>query len=253
MGGALESLGSLALTRKQQDKPILGKSLKNIWGSLTGQTQDEKIQEAIDNASNIANAQYEQTRADYAPFRESAYRILPSQEESYLRGLKDINTIREYAYNPDSSPWYKLKMKETTDAINKQLAARGLYDSSYAIDTLRKNAENISAEEAEIKYRRLADAINASMGSSPMGYASNALNQTSNLGSNNAENQASLQLASGQSRAGMYNTLNNLLREESGMNSMGYFRNNFMGSLGSNIGRSLGSGSGMMNFMGGGG
>jgi hypothetical protein len=196
-------------------------------------------EESIEAAQAQQATQYDQSQRELEPFKQSAYRILPLQEDQYKRSFEDLNKMREYAYNPESSPWFKLQMDEVINNLNKQLAARGLYNSGAGLELIRKGTEDIAAREAANKYTNLASVINAGQGLSPMGYNTSAIAQGLNLGSNYGDNMANLMLAGGQNRAGLHANYANAIKDLWGLGAkvagMGGGLFSGIGDLGSSI------------------
>ena len=69
-------------------------------------------------ASKLYQQYYQQALAMYAPFVDSAKRLLPKQEEAYTKGLGGLSEIAKYMLTPESfaltnqsTPAYKVPLK----------------------------------------------------------------------------------------------------------------------------------------------
>ena len=60
----------------------------------------------------------------------------------------------------EASPLYKFQLDEGTEAINQQLAARGLSSSGIGLDTLTRFVRGLGAEETERQMARLFSLFN---------------------------------------------------------------------------------------------
>ena len=82
---------------------------------------------------------YEQGRTDLAPYRAVGPGAL-----NYLSSAAEGAT----------SPLYQLQLEDSEKAINRALAARGLFGSGVGIEALGSNARRLAASEAEARFGR---------------------------------------------------------------------------------------------------
>jgi hypothetical protein len=138
-----------------------------------------------------------------------------------------------------ADPAYQWREKQQEEAINRQLAGRGMYDSRYGMDVLADAGMNLSGQEADKQYMRAVDDYNRQYGDLTnrygLGYQdllnrfgtgtsmANSLagmytglgstvgNQILNTGINSASSSALLNSQAGQTMGNMYSGLGNTL------------------------------------------
>ena len=71
---------------------------------------------------------------EYAPFKEL--------------GLQAAQKLSQEAFG-EASPLFKLQQKETEEALNRQLAARGIYGGGRALQLHQQAAQQLTATEAQ--------------------------------------------------------------------------------------------------------
>ena len=132
---------------------------------------------------------------------------IPQQKQ----GLGEFDISSLATYSPQVSPLFKLQQEQGESAINRSLAARGLFNSGAAIRSLSDFNRNLLAEESQRQYGRLADIVNLGSGAAAGGAAS-AQNTGNTLASAYQNLGQGLQQAAyqgGQARAGMYQNMSN--------------------------------------------
>ena len=175
--------------------------------------------EAMRRAEDINLQMYEQAREDYAPYREAGYNILPHLQYTATGRAPMVeapgaagNLIPDPDYTPldvTASPLYQFRQREGESAINRALASRGLYDSSFAVNQLADLTNRLTAEETERQYGRLLDMANIGRGAATQSGSAalatgNVLGQYATQG---GQAMAAGQLGEGQQRASMYSNL----------------------------------------------
>jgi len=146
--------------------------------------------------------QYDTTRADYAPYRETGYKALDTLAGLYGVGGTKIDPTEALK----ATPGYQFQMDEGLKAIDRSNAARGILNSGGADKARIRYAEGV----ASTGYNSFADrlAALAGVGQSATGStaaaganSSNAI--TSALGAN-GQTQANAATAAGNARASSY-------------------------------------------------
>lgn len=175
---------------------------------------------------------YQQGLSLQKPFITSAYKMIPYAQKTAVTAYGNLYPkLVSMATNYKTSPLTKLQLTETQDALNKQLASRGLYNSGAGVEALRKNNESIMANEADKQYGRIYNLANLGMnqstlntganiansaagnaittGANSANVASNLGNTLANIYTNGAANAANSLIAQGSTRSGLYSTLGN--------------------------------------------
>lgn len=146
-------------------------ALGSIGGGLFGGSNSgaKRLARAIQDATNFQKQVYGESTARLAPWVESGQGALPY--------------MQQIAYNLEDSPLYSWRMGEFTDEMNKQLRARGLFNSGAGLAALTKGYNQIGAEEGDKKWDRLAYLSTSGL---------NAGSMTGNLGQSAANNMSGL-------------------------------------------------------------
>ncbi len=156
---------------------ILGGAAIGGVSSLLGSRSARK---SADRARRESRRQYNQTREDYAPFREAGYNAL-----SELQALMNSPNYQNYGVN----------------ALDRSAAARGLYGST-------GHYSDINRWASQDHMNRLGALA---------GMGQTATNSLSTFGANNAANMGNLMQSAGNARASGYlgvgNALNNALNQ----------------------------------------
>ena len=134
-----------------------------FWGSLTGSDAAEKASRAYGKASKKAvklqKEIYHQTRADMEPYRLTGYEALKD-----LKGV-NLNLPENFQFEMDTgSDSYRWKQEQGEEAINRALAARGLYGSRAGLDTLSDFNRSLAADEYTDQYNRALQGYNLDYG-----------------------------------------------------------------------------------------
>lgn len=98
--------------------------------------------------------QYDQTRADYAPFREAGYGALSKLEQLY--GLKPAEGGTSIADQVRATPGYDFRRSEGLKAVERSAASRGLLKSGTALKAIDRFADGVASSEYEAMAARLA-------------------------------------------------------------------------------------------------
>lgn len=262
----------------------LGSGLIGLGGSLA-------YQNAISgSASDAANIQNAASQLGINLNLDMMDKAIKYYEPYYQTGLKGLSEYQEapagaeppsypsatidFDFNPEDK-MYKIRQEEGERAINRSLAARGMYDSRPGINALSDFNRKLIAEETQNQYNRAVDEYNrkyqtasdifnaenalakqnlgkwsdvANMGAGAAQNITNALTQTggniSDLYGKQGTASALAALAQGKSRAGLSQDLAslpfNMLSDYQILKGLGDKTGSTVGTAGTNALTSLG-------------
>ena len=125
-----------------------GSILGGIFGGNAAGKQAAAIRDAAETARRTALELDDRQRADMAPFRNLGVQAGPT-----LMGLLDGSTdVSQYL---QASPLFNFQSEMGERNINRQLAARGMYNSGAGLETLAMFNKGLVAEEGSRIYDRL--------------------------------------------------------------------------------------------------
>lgn len=182
-----------------------GYAIAAVGSYLAADAQASGAEDAANtqaNATNSATAeqrrQYDQTRADYAPYRETGTRALGQLE-------KDINAPVTSA-DVMSDPGYQFGMEQGRRALSQRIAAGGGRVSGAALKAAARFGTDYSGTGYGAAYQRRQDRLNRLAALAGIGQTStagsaaagaNSANAISNLISSQGDAQAASQVARG--------------------------------------------------------
>lgn len=195
---------------------IVGAGASVYAGSKASKAQKKAAEKAAAASQAATDAQiaesrrqYDQTRADYTPYREVGYRALDTLAGLYGVGGKQIDPTAAL----EATPGYQFQREQGLLAIDRQNAARGALNSGGADKARIRYASGLAASNYDSYANRLAAL--AGVGQSATGAtaaagqaASNAI--TSAYGTNGA-NQANAATAAGNASASSYANMGNAI------------------------------------------
>jgi hypothetical protein len=116
--------------------------------------------------------------------------------------LAQMQQLGEGGLNLDyeADPAYKWRQQQQEEAMNRQLAGRGMWDSRAGLDMLADANMNLSGQEADKQYARAVDEYNRSYGD---------LSSRYNLGYQDLLNRFNVGNMTSGNLAGMYSGLGN--------------------------------------------
>ena len=153
---------------------------------------------AANNAADIQNQQYQQTRADQAPFREAGYTALGKMQNMAGNVPGAFNFGNEAMYQ---DPGYAFRLSEGMKAMNNTAAARGGLISGNALRAAQGYGQQMGSQEYQNAYNRALTGYNTGVASENQLYNRQAglagIGQTSanfvgQAGANNAANVGNL-------------------------------------------------------------
>ena len=110
-------------------------------GYLASQNAADVQSDAANQAAQASQAQYNQTRADLAPWRQAGVSALAKLQSG----------------NFEADPGYQFRLSEGEKAINRAAAARGSWDSGATGKALTRYAQDYATGEYGNVYNRLAN------------------------------------------------------------------------------------------------
>lgn len=165
-----------------------GSIFGGIFGSSAAKQQAAAIREAAEIASRTALEIDTRQRTDLAPFRQ--YGVTAGDTlMGMLTGGKDVSAALQ------ESPLYKFQSELGTRDLNRQLSARGLYNSGAGLETLVRFSNQLVAEEGQRFYDRLYNLT--ALGSNA---AARTATNTASIGSGFMQTQGQLGLAGAQAQ-----------------------------------------------------
>lgn len=125
-----------------------GSIFSGIFGASSAQRQARAIRESAEIARRTALELDEKARRDVAPFRE--YGI--EAGDLAMRLLRPGASVEPML---QESPLFRWQQEMGTRAINRELAARGLYGSGAGLEQLQRFTNQLVAEEGDRYFNRL--------------------------------------------------------------------------------------------------
>lgn len=125
-----------------------------VVGAVAAKKASKTQGAAADTANSEIAREYDQTRTDYAPFREAGVSVLPQLTEGLKPG-GDFNrdfTIADFYANQD--PGYQFRMDEGAKATERGAAARGGLYSGAEGKALQRYGQDYASGEYSNAYSR---------------------------------------------------------------------------------------------------
>ena len=164
---------------------IIGSSL---LGSSAASSAASTQAAAADRAAQLQNDQYNQTRADQAPWRAAG--------ETALNQLIPLATnYTPFSYNSmTADPGYQFRLQQGQEALGHQNAARGGAVSGTSLKAMQDYAQNSASNEYNNAFNRYQANRQAQLGplQSLAGIGQTATNFTGQAGAANAANVGNL-------------------------------------------------------------
>lgn len=138
---------------------VVGSSL---LGSRTAKKAGETQAAASDRAAELQQQQYEQTRADQAPYREAGYNAL-AQMQRTAGNVPGAFKFGAGDYQAD--PGYAFRLSEGQKALDRQAAARGGLISGGALKAAQRFGQEMGSQEYQSAYNRALTGYNTGVAS----------------------------------------------------------------------------------------
>jgi hypothetical protein len=138
---------------------VVGSSLLS---SRTAKKAGETQAAASDRAAELQQQQYEQTRADQAPYREAGYNAL-AQMQRTAGNVPGAFKFGAGDYQAD--PGYAFRLSEGQKALDRQAAARGGLISGGALRAAQRYGQEMGSQEFGNAYNRALTGYNTGVAS----------------------------------------------------------------------------------------
>lgn len=117
---------------------------------------------AADRAAELQNQQFQQTREDYAPYREAGYNAL-AQLQKTAGNVPGAFKFGASDYQAD--PGYAFRLSEGQKALDRQAAARGGLISGGALKAAQRYGQEMGSQEFGNAYNRALTSYNTGVSS----------------------------------------------------------------------------------------
>jgi len=112
---------------------------------------------AADRAAELQNEQFQQTRQDYAPYREAGYNALANLQ----RTAGNVPGAFKFgAGDYQADPGYAFRLSEGQKALDRQAAARGGLISGGALKAAQRYGQEMGSQEFGNAYNRALTGYN---------------------------------------------------------------------------------------------
>ena len=112
---------------------------------------------AADRAAELQNEQFQQTRQDYAPYREAGYNALAELQ----RTAGNVPGAFKFgAGDYQADPGYAFRLSEGQKALDRQAAARGGLISGGALKAAQRYGQEMGSQEFGNAYNRALTSYN---------------------------------------------------------------------------------------------
>lgn len=200
-----------------------------IVGGVTSYLSADAQAGAANNATDNTRAQFEETRADYAPWRDAGKLAL--NQQTNLLGLNGSDAATNAFTQFREDPGYKYSVDQAVQGVDRSAAARGLLTSGATIKAIQDRAGHLADQGYGNYFQRLQGLAGTGL---------TATGGTATAGANAAANEGNSMIAAGNARASGYNGVASSLN--SGLNN--YFAYNGAGGGGGGYAPLVGQSSG---------
>lgn len=188
---------------------VVGGVATSVAGSKAAKAQKAGAQAAADASDRATEAtiaeqrrQYDQTRADYAPYRETGYKALDTLAGLYGVGGAKIDPTAAL----EATPGYKFQLEQGLQAVDRQNSARGALNSGGADKARMRYASGLAASNYDSYANRLAAlaGVGQSATGSTAAAGSAAANAITSAYGTNAATTGNAAIAAGNASASSY-------------------------------------------------
>lgn len=117
---------------------------------------------AADRAAELQNEQFQQTRQDYAPYREAGYNALANLQ----RTAGNVPGAFKFgAGDYQADPGYAFRLSEGQKALDRSAAARGGLISGGALKAAQRFGQEMGSQEYQAAYNRALTGYNTGVAS----------------------------------------------------------------------------------------
>lgn len=156
---------------------------------------------SANQAMQMADRQFQQTREDFAPWREAGGKAIGS-----------LSDMLQPGYNYTESPGYQFRFGEGQRAVESSAAARGMSMSGGTLKDLTRFGQGVAADDYNDQFQRTATVA---------GMGQQGVNATAQLGAAASQYGGNAAMGAGNARASGYvgqaNALTGMLKNFAGM------------------------------------
>jgi len=128
-----------------------------VIGASTAKSAAKTQAGAAQQASDVQQRQYEQTREDQAPYREAGYNALANLQ----RTAGNVPAAFKFgAGDYQADPGYAFRLSEGQKALDRQAAARGGLISGGALKAAQRYGQEMGSQEFGNAYNRALTSYN---------------------------------------------------------------------------------------------
>jgi hypothetical protein len=178
-----------------------------VIGASTARSAAKTQAGAAAQASDVQQQQYEQTRADQAPYREAGYNALAELQ----RTAGNVPGAFKFgAGDYQADPGYAFRLSEGQKALDRQAAARGGLISGGALKAAQRYGQEMGSQEYGNAYNRALTSYNTDVARENQlynrqaglaGIGQTATNLVGQAGQNYATNVGNLMTGAGAAQA----------------------------------------------------
>ena len=188
-----------------------------VVGASASRSASKTQAAAAGRAADVQQQQYEQTRADQAPYREAGYNALAELQ----RTAGNVPGAFKFgAGDYQADPGYAFRLSEGQKALDRQAAARGGLISGGALKAAQRFGQDMGSQEYQSAYNRALTGYNTDVArenqlynrqAALAGIGQTSTNLVGQAGQNYATNVGNLMTGAGAAQAagqvGMANAL----------------------------------------------
>ena len=178
-----------------------------LLGSRSASKAGDVQAAAADRAAELQQQQYEQTRADQAPYRQAGYNALAEMQ----RTAGNVPGAFKFgAGDYQADPGYAFRLSEGQKALDRQAAARGGLISGGALKAAQRFGQEMGSQEFGNAYNRALTGYNTGVASENQlynrqaglaGIGQTATNLVGQTGQNYATSAGNLMTGAGAAQA----------------------------------------------------
>jgi hypothetical protein len=178
-----------------------------VIGASTARSAAKTQAAAAGQATDVQQQQYEQTRADQAPYREAGYNALANLQ----RTAGNVPGAFKFgASDYQADPGYAFRLTEGQKALDRQAAARGGLISGGALRAAQRYGQEMGSQEYGNAYNRALTSYNTDVARENQlynrqaglaGIGQTATNLVGQAGQNYATNVGNLMTGAGAAQA----------------------------------------------------
>lgn len=128
-----------------------------VIGASASRSASKTQAAAAGQAADVQQQQYEQTRADQAPYREAGYNALANLQRT-AGNVPAAFKFGDYEFKAD--PGYGFRLSEGQKALDRQAAARGGLISGGALKAAQRYGQEMGSQEYGNAYNRALTSYN---------------------------------------------------------------------------------------------